>query len=128
MGAAREPPGVVGDGDPGYVPVGGYLYRLEGDEEAVSEMVRIFMDVTPQHVRQAGDAASKRDWDAVCRLAHSLKGAYASFGACALHDVAVNMERAAKARDPERVDLLAEQMDHEFDALVQTLDRLGLKW
>ena len=102
------------------------LDRLEGDKDALQEMVGLFMNVTPPQLRDVKAAVTRREWEVLTRLLHSLKGACASFGACALRDITQKMEQAAKSRNTYDIDRLAEQMDREFDILVRTLARLGM--
>jgi PAS domain S-box-containing protein len=102
------------------------LYRLDGDEEAMKEMVGIFMDVTPPQIADLKTAHRDRDWERLGRLSHSVKGSCGSFGARAMRDTAAEMELTAKRHDAGKMQELVKKMSMQFDELQRTLDELGI--
>jgi len=62
----------------------------------------------------------------VARLAHTLKGASANFGAVALAALAGEMEQAAKDPNNAGLQTLLSKMDLEFKELKQHVEKLGM--
>jgi HPt (histidine-containing phosphotransfer) domain-containing protein len=98
------------------------LDRVEGDEQILREIVRLFLGGLPEMLADIDGAVRRRDAPAVERAAHSLKGSVGSLGARRAFDAALGLEalgRDGVMADPEpaRSELL-----RETEALVQALD------
>ncbi len=102
------------------------LNRMGGDEQALGEVVKIFLSHTPKMLNEVRSAALVNNWEQLATLSHSLKGACATFGAEALADVARKMEQVAKGADTERLRTLLPRMDMEMSALEKAVEKLGL--
>jgi len=100
--------------------------RLGDDEEAVREIVDLFLVETPDLVSRLRSAAVAEEWGVVARLAHTLKGASANFGAVALAALAGEMEQAAKDPNNAGLQTLLSKMDLEFKELKQHVEKLGM--
>lgn len=102
------------------------LNRMGGDQQALGEVVKIFLSHTPTMLNEVRSAALVKNWEQLAVLSHSLKGACATFGAEALADVARKMEQAAKSADTDRLENLLPLMDMEMSALEEAVEKLGL--
>ena len=54
---------------------------FDGDPEFLAEIVNLFLATCPELLSAIGRAVAQKDAAAVCRTAHTLKGAVATFGA-----------------------------------------------
>jgi TMAO reductase system sensor TorS len=106
---------------------GALLNRMGGDQEALGEVVKIFLSHTPKMLSEVRSAALVKNWEQLAVLSHSLKGACATFGAEALADVARKMEQVAKSADADRLRTLLPLMDMEMSALEKAVEKLGLQ-
>lgn len=122
----RAQAGAAAESDKKIFDLGALLNRMGGDEDALKEMVKLFFAHTPTMLEEVRSAALGEDWGQVAALAHSLKGACATFGAGALADLAREMEQTAKGADGERLKTLLPRMDVELRALEQSVEKLGL--
>jgi HPt (histidine-containing phosphotransfer) domain-containing protein len=112
------------DSDSGVFDLEALRSRLCGDEEAVKEIAGLFLEEIPDMVVKLRSAALAEDWPLLAKLAHTLKGASASFGANSLAEVAGKIEQAAeKPRDP-RLNSLLSEMDGQLVALKKSIARV----
>jgi PAS domain S-box-containing protein len=89
------------------------MERVQGNEELMADLVRLFLEDVPQQLREIGTAQETGDCMRLERAAHSLKGSAASLGAKALAEVARKLEmrgREKKLNDSEQdlADLMKE--------------------
>ncbi len=72
-------------------------------------------------------AQREKGWEQITQLSHSLKGAFATFGALALRDTAEEMERASLQLDVKKALELVEQLHEELDSLESLVIELGFR-
>jgi len=101
------------------------LERLGGDKEAFKEVLELFCEQTPAMLMDFRSAVQAEDWERLVRLSHSLKGASATLGAQPLADLAAEMERAAQASHPARLQALLSRMDMELNAIRRSASQWG---
>ena len=77
----------------------GLLERVEGDEDFLAELVRLFLDELPHSLAELDSAAQASDWQGLARAAHKLRGALANLCAPAATAAALNLEDRAKEND-----------------------------
>jgi HPt (histidine-containing phosphotransfer) domain-containing protein len=75
------------------------LDRLGGDETILLEIVKIFLEDTPQLLASMESAEAAGDAKTLRRLAHSLKGSAGTVGATALQASALGLEQAVDGGD-----------------------------
>ncbi|MBC8179855.1 Hpt domain-containing protein [candidate division KSB1 bacterium] len=66
--------------------------------------------------------AHNKDIELVTRQAHTIKGASANVGGEALRKVALSMEKAGKAGDPDKLNELILQMEKRFSELKEAME------
>jgi PAS domain S-box-containing protein len=98
--------------------------RVEGDLTLIRELVEVFLDECDRVIDTIRGAALCGDCGAVERGAHSLKCSLGNFAAGPAHDVALAIERAARAGDLPRVDKLLKDLDYEVERLKPELVKL----
>ena len=74
---------------------------LMGDEEIFLEVAAMFVADTPRMLDELGQALAASDWPALTRVAHTLKGLFATFAAKAGETAARQLEASARAGNPE---------------------------
>jgi len=72
---------------------------FDGDPEFLAEIVNLFLATCPELLSNVETAVARQDADAVCRAAHTLKGAVANFGAEAAVEQAKKLEMIGKSGD-----------------------------
>jgi HPt (histidine-containing phosphotransfer) domain-containing protein len=92
------------------------LRDLDGDADAVRELVGLFRASAPKLVADAREACARRDADAYRRATHTLKSSAGTDGARELQRLA--REAEAGAPDAKRV----EEMAAELTRVMQALD------
>jgi two-component system sensor histidine kinase/response regulator len=78
------------------------LSRIEGDEELLRELCRIFLESSPKLLRQLRQAVAAGDADAVMRAAHSLKGESSYLNATGTTNAARQLEAMGRNKDLAR--------------------------
>lgn len=106
--------------------IDGLLESLDGDEEAVKEIVDFFFAQMPGLLDEIRSAVQERDLEKVGGLSHSFAGACANLGASSLSQTSIALETAARSGDEDAVRQLTAKVSHEFEALRQSAIRLGL--
>ena len=66
------------------------------DKESLLDVLSLFLDNTPQEVKELPELVSKKNWDALFRLAHKIKGAVAILQASRLAVLLGKIEENAK--------------------------------
>jgi PAS domain S-box-containing protein len=100
----------------------GLLRRAGGDWALAREVINMFLDDTPEVLAQMREAIAKKNWHAVARAAHRLKGAAANLEARELANIAFQIEQAAEKEkvSEEHVARLAKSVD-DLKRSLQTL-------
>lgn len=91
------------------------LMRLGGDEELLSELLRLFIETIPQQIARLKEAIDKADMELAREIAHSVKGAAANIGAVSVQQGALQAESAAKEGEVEKVQGHYENIRVEMD-------------
>jgi two-component system sensor histidine kinase/response regulator len=114
------PPPVV----PGSWDKAAALDRLEGDEELLQDICRIFLEESPKLITRLQEAVTQGDPEAVSRAAHSLKGESGYLGAANVSQMAKQLEAMGRARElsqaPAILELLQKEMAGLSSAMRQT--------
>jgi HPt (histidine-containing phosphotransfer) domain-containing protein len=89
------------------------LRRLGGDKLLV-QMIDIFLDFVPKKIAQAVDGQKADYLPGIEQGAHAIKSSAGHVGARRLHDLATEIERLAKEREPEPLFALLSDLESEF--------------
>ena len=98
---------------------------MDGDQELLAEISRLFVDDAPHHLQQIGAAVEARDAEALRRAAHALKGAAANFDADAVVEAARVLEEMGRAGDLTGHEAVWHALTVEIDRLIGTLRRFA---
>ena len=93
------------------------LERLGGDEEILSEMVRVYLDDAPVLLARMQEAIAKGDAHTLERSAHSLKGAAAAIGAERVRALASELEGIGREKQLETAFETYEQLTQASERL-----------
>lgn len=100
------------------------LERLGGDEESLREMVDLFFEQIEIMLNELNTAEQEEDWEKTATISHSLKGAFATFGAFRLRETAEEIEIAARKLDARETKVLMERMRKELNLLESFLESI----
>lgn len=81
------------------------IRQVGGNPESYRELLGDFVRDLPARLQLIQDIFTRKDWDALSRAAHNLKGIAASLGAAQLH-------QCAEMLDKQSVDGYTEALDH----------------
>jgi two-component system sensor histidine kinase/response regulator len=93
------------------------LDRLEGDEELLQDICRIFLEESPKLMTELRQAVAAEDPEAVSRAAHSLKGESAYLGAANVSQMAKQLETMGRNRDLSQAPIILEGLQREMASL-----------
>jgi CheY-like chemotaxis protein/HPt (histidine-containing phosphotransfer) domain-containing protein len=102
-----------------------FLKRLMGDRELAGTIMHGFLEGFPPLWDSLRKGVAEADGPGACLQAHALKGSAATVSTGRLHDVALEMERAASAGEWDRFAELLPRTAEEFDRLKSTLEQTG---
>ena len=108
-------------GEEAEIDIPGTLVRLNGDKELLTALVGFFFEDFPTMLEDLRAAFSRRDWTAVQRVAHNLKGLSANFGAAPAVAALEKLETWNATRDAESQTQLLQAVEVEVARLAAAL-------
>ena len=72
------------------------MRRTRGDRALLAELIEIFLEDSPQHLRSAEDALARGDAPALQQAVHMLKGSMTTFVLDARNDAVHRLERTTR--------------------------------
>lgn len=101
------------------------LRRLDGDEELMWQLWRLFENNSPNLLRQMEQELQTWDFDALRTSAHTLKGEAANVGAEDCREVARILEEAAKNQEPEEARELLRTLKEHVTRVLADIETLS---
>jgi HPt (histidine-containing phosphotransfer) domain-containing protein len=89
----------------------------EGKEDLVNKVITIFLNDSPERLKELRKAVHSGDASAINRIAHTLKSSCTNLGALKLSSLFKEMEAMGRANAIERTPQLLSQIDMEFLAV-----------
>jgi len=109
-------------GDDALLPVpvdlAAILRWVAGDEALLHELVAIFVEDAPKHLRELHAALERRDASEVERISHGLKGVVANFGTVPARTVAGDLEEVARGQRLQDAGPLVVRLDAEVTRII----------
>ncbi len=99
------------------------LDRVMYDEDLAQQLIDTFLDNAPKQIEALRDFLAAGDVKAAERQAHTLKGASANLGGEVLRALAFEMEKAAKAGNPEYVKAHLPELENQLALLKQAMTK-----
>lgn len=96
------------------VDLAALLRWVAGDETLLHELVAIFVEDAPRHLRELRGALERHDAREVERISHGLKGVVANFGDVPARAVADELEEVARVERLEDAEPLVARLDVEL--------------
>jgi len=93
------------------------IYSCFGDDPDLGELVEMFVEEMPERIATLLEQFNSRQWDALRRTAHQIKGAAGSYGFDAITPDAARLENALRENEPE------DRLREAVDALVNMCGR-----
>ena len=97
------------------------LDNLAGDEGAVKEILREFLEEMPKELAAAEICTAKEDWQATGRHGHTIKGAAGGVGGEALAALASEVERLGVKKDEKALKALMPELHRQFALLKEAI-------
>jgi two-component system, sensor histidine kinase and response regulator len=101
------------------------LLRLDGDEELLRELARIFLSESPEILQRLRDAVERGDPKAVAIEAHSMKGSVSNFAVNDATEAALAIEKMGRENDLRSAREALRQLEDCLELLRPALARLG---
>ncbi|MBC8199751.1 MAG: Hpt domain-containing protein [Desulfobacterales bacterium] len=93
-------------------------YALEvtdGDTEFLKELADLFNADYPQKLAEISRAIEEKDFKAIDKTAHSLKGASGNLGLTRVYELAFEIEKMGKAENIEGIDKIYQELEKELE-------------
>ncbi len=104
--------------------LGALLHLVEGDLELLRDMVRLYLDLEPEALRDLGGALRDRNGEAVARQAHALKSALSTLHASAGVRAVVELEKHVRSGRIDYAEQTWKRLVRELSGLRQELEPL----
>ncbi|MGA1867411.1 MAG: response regulator [bacterium] len=98
-----------------------FLNRVDGDEEFLAQLIEDFLKMAPELITSLKEALEKDDIQLARRHIHTLKGVSSNISAIALEEALLQMEKAMKSKNLNRLPEMHAAVIQEFETLKQTL-------
>jgi HPt (histidine-containing phosphotransfer) domain-containing protein len=98
-----------------------FLERMMGDEELAETVLKGFLEDIPKQITVLKEQVEKGDAEMAGAQAHKIKGSAANVGGEALSGVALEMEKAGKERNLDKLTMLLPKLEREFERLRQAM-------
>ena len=95
--------------------------RVLGDEDAVTQIIAIFLEDIPKQLQSLKELLDRRDAESAGKQAHAIKGAAANVGGMAMSAVAGRMEKAGRTGRYEEVAVLLPELNRQFEMLSEKM-------
>lgn len=105
--------------------VNGTLERLGGDEKLLDQVVKIFVDQAPRHLRELRLALAQGDTETVERTAHRLKGELGYLGVSGMSQKAGELEEMGEKHDLKKAAGAFPVFEQEITALLESMRGAG---
>ncbi|AGH43943.1 ATP-binding protein [Paraglaciecola psychrophila] len=99
------------------------LTRLMNNEALLYKICQIFMNSSPHKIESLGQAITEKNFDAVIKLTHSLKGSAGDLGAVDLHQLFSSMEQLAKIPEIEKLEQCYQSVLNSYASFVSILTK-----
>ncbi|MGK0305543.1 MAG: PAS domain S-box-containing protein [Gammaproteobacteria bacterium] len=99
------------------------LTRLMNNEALLYKICQIFMNSSPHKIESLGQSITERNFDAVIKLTHSLKGSAGDLGAVDLHQLFSSMEQLAKIPEIEKLEQCYQSVLNSYASFVSILTK-----
>jgi two-component system sensor histidine kinase/response regulator len=121
----------AGDGAAAPAAVGGHVTfdegalrrRVSGDDELMTEVIRLFLDDLPLRLAAIKDAVTSRNADALRSAAHTLKGSAGNLSAAGLFEAARVLERIGAESRMDAAEAASRQLTVEASNIIDVLRR-----
>ncbi len=109
-----------------YFDLGGLMEDFDGDGEAVSGLVKYFVENVRTQIVSMRRAMESGDLKALGRESHSIKGGAGNLNAPRLSEKAAALEQACARGDAKYCGALFRELETEFDSFIQVIRSLNL--
>lgn len=116
-GAAPSEGGGDDDGDSNAIVIDYEKFTKKFNEKQAKQLLAVFCTDTTKQLSTLGELVANRDFDALAKLAHSIKGAASMIFAEGVATEARALEQAAKAQDSDLLAKLHVRLSKQFDKL-----------
>ena len=95
-----------------------------GNEEQFHEMIHLYLEDTPRHIRAMREALAASDAPALERAAHQLKGSSGSFGTLGMVGLCQELETQARASALSEAPDRLRDLEAEYQRVQEVLKTL----
>jgi CheY-like chemotaxis protein len=99
------------------------LTRLMNNEALLSKICQIFMNSSPNKIEALRQSITEKNFEAVIKLTHSLKGSAGDLGAVDLHQLFSSMELLAKIPEIEKLEQCYQSVLTSYASFVSILTK-----
>ena len=100
------------------------LERVDGDMDLLKEIAEIFLEDSPNQMKEIRDGISNGDATTVERAAHTLKGSAGNFAAKRVYDAAYKLEVIGREERMGEAEGALKTLEKEMEILKEALKTL----
>ena len=93
-----------------------------GGDKFLKELIDLFIEHTPEKVKDAIAGGEEGDWKRVERAVHSIKSSAGNLGAVSLQDLAGKIEQLAEHEKGDTISELLNALQREYELVLHQLN------
>lgn len=97
----------------------------DGNTEFLKELIEMFNGDYPEKLDGISKAIKGKDFNALDKTAHSLKGASGNLGLTRVYELALELEKMGKAKDIEWADKTLDELKEELERFSKFISKPG---
>lgn len=101
-----------------------FMNRVQNDKDLFFELLDIFVSDFQKKREELEMAVAQKDSEAICQVAHFLKGSCGNISAKTLRRLCVDLEKTVEENGPEHLEQYVKNIDQEFEQLVTCIGKL----
>jgi FOG: HPt domain len=103
-----------------------FIQEIQTEEDIVFfiELIDIFIIETPKLFKIIREAISRQDFEKIQFCGHKLRGSSLTMGIELFINIGLQLEKNARAKYIENMDLLVQQLEHKFVRVVEELEEI----
>jgi len=95
---------------------------FQNDKEAISEMIRIFLEFTPINLVELNNAINDSDYKAIAAVAHKMKYSMSNYGINSVKDDIVAIEMLSKqSSNIDEIKIIADKVNVALNQVMKSI-------
>ncbi|MCK4608211.1 MAG: response regulator [Gammaproteobacteria bacterium] len=102
--------------------------KIIGKADTAGNMIKMFIEIIPEHKEELADAFSKKDYRLLSDVAHKIIGVTAYTGTPTLKQLLTNLKLACLDKKTSKIKTTLSKVYKEFDKIISVYEKMHNSW